>query len=224
MSKLLLTSFRNKLRIVMDHLIDKYWGIDTLAGTWAFSERTGKFEDATQNVPISYYNVFRFLGRTAFRPDDVFYDIGCGNGRVLCYVARKRVSKVIGVELSRAFADKAEANARKLRGRLSPIEVRCGDAVEMDYSDGTMFFFYNPFGSNTLQAVLANIQKTLNRHRRPICLMYHNPAHSSVFKAAGWIKYAGKRTDILSKQQMELWTYADENLSDGEPSAQPVLK
>lgn len=161
----------------------------------------------TPNIPISYYLLFQFLGRSVFKLDDVFYDIGCGNGRVLCFVARKRISKVIGIELSRTFADKARTNAQKLRDRISPIEVRCGDAVEMDYSDGTVFFFFNPFGPKTLQAVLDNIHQTVAYHNRPISFMYHNPVHSSVFRSSGWLKYAGKRQDLLSKQEMELYRY-----------------
>jgi SAM-dependent methyltransferase len=191
----------------MDRLIDWRWRIDTLAGTWALSEKAGKLGDARLNVPISYYLLFQYLGRTVFKPDDVFYDIGCGNGRVLCFVARKRISKVIGIELSPVFAEKARTNAQKLRDRVSPIEVRCGDAVDMDYSDGTVFFFYNPFGPATLQSVLDNIHQTIACHNRPMCFMYNKPDHSSVLRSSGWLKYAGKRQDILSKQQMELWTY-----------------
>jgi SAM-dependent methyltransferase len=191
----------------MDRLIDWRWRIDTLAGTWACSEKAGVFTDATQNIPISYYLLFQFLGRTVFKPDDVFYDIGCGNGRVLCYVARKRVAKVIGIELSPTFADTALINARKMRGRISPIEVKCGDAVKMDYTQGTIFFFYNPFGPKTLQLVLDNIQQTIACHHRRMCFMYNNPIHSSVFQSSGWIKYVGKKQDVFSTQQMELWAY-----------------
>ncbi len=203
----LLTRCRSALRLAIDLVIDRHWGIDTLTGTWVTPEKDGKFKDAAQNVPLSYYLLFRFLRRNAFKLDDVFYDIGCGNGRVLCYVARTRVSKAIGIELSRTFADKARANAEKLRGRVSPIEVRCGDAVEMDYRDGTVFFFYNPFGPQTLRSVLNKIQETVVSNPRSICVMYQNPVYSSVFRSSGWLKYAGKREYFLCKQQMELWLY-----------------
>src|SRR5262245_1268993 len=126
---------RNELRLVMDRLIDWRWRIDTHTGSSTLSDRVGKFADAAQNLPVSYYLLFGLVGRTVFKPDDVFYDIGCGAGRVLCYVARRRISKVVGIELSPAFADEARKNAATLRGRISPIEVRCGDAAEMDYSD-----------------------------------------------------------------------------------------
>lgn len=187
--------------------MDWHWRIDTLAGTWALSEKAGRFEDAARNIPSSYYLLFRFLGTTLFEPEDVFYDIGCGNGRVLCYLARKRISKAIGIELSPAFAANARTNARNLRNRVSPIEVRCGDATKMDYSEGTVFFFYNPFGPKTLQAVLDNLRQTIRNQHRPTRFLYQNPVHSSVFQSCGWLKYGGRRKDIFSRQQMELWTY-----------------
>ena len=207
MSLPLLLQCRHALRLGMDHLIDRRWGIDTLSGTWALPTTVGKFNDARPNVPISYFLLFQFLGRMVLKPDDVFYDIGCGNGRVLCYIARRRIAKVIGVELCRVFADKACTNAEKLRGRVTPIRVHCCDAVAMDYSDGTVFFIYNSFGPQTLQAVLDNIRETAARHDRPLIFLYNNPIHSSVFQASGWLTYAGKKTDIFSKQRMELWTY-----------------
>lgn len=203
----LLVRCRRELRLTIDRLIDWHWRIDTHSGASALSDKAGRFEDAAQNLPVSYYLLFRLVGRTVFKPEDVFYDVGCGDGRVLCYVARKRISRVIGIELSPAFADKARKNATDLRGRVSPIEVRCGDAVEMDYSDGTVFFLYHPFGSGTLHAVLARIRKSLERHHRPILFLYQNPVHSSVFRSSGWLKYAGRRESLLSRQQMELWIY-----------------
>jgi SAM-dependent methyltransferase len=198
---------RRAFRRSMDRLIDWHWRIDTLSGTWTFSEKGAKFEDAAEHIPVSYYLLFRLLGRTPFKPDDVFYDIGCGNGRVLCYVARKRVRKVIGIELSNDFADRARTNAQRLRGRVSPMEVRCGDAAEMDFSDGNVFFLFNPFGPKTLQTVLENIRQTLANHSRPLRFMYQNPVHSSIFRSSGYLKYAGKKTGMLSKQYMELWTF-----------------
>src|SRR5437016_5682841 len=207
MDSLLVTRCRRELRLAMDRLIDWRWRIDTLGGTWALSEKAGKFDDASQNIPVSYYLLYRFLGRTVFKADDVFYDIGCGNGRVLCYVARKGILKTIGIELSPAFVDKARTNAQNLRNRISPIEVRCGDAVEMDYSNGTVFFFYNPFGPKTLQSVLDKIKESLGSYNRQMRFMYQNPVHSSVFRSSNWLKYAGRNEEILSKQQMEVWMY-----------------
>jgi SAM-dependent methyltransferase len=198
---------RHKLRISLDRVIDRLWRIDTLVETWKLSENTGKFTDATQNVPINYYLLFRFVGQHDFKSDDVFYDVGCGSGRVLCYVARKRISKVVGIELSPAFATRAKANCANLKSRNSPIEIRCGDAAEMDYSDGTVFFLYNPFGPKTLESVLDNIRITCDTNDRTIYFLYHNPVYASVFKSANWLEYAGKKTDIFCKQEMGIWKY-----------------
>jgi SAM-dependent methyltransferase len=193
--------------MVMDRLIDWHFGIDTVSGSWTFTEKSGAFSDAAHNAPLSYYLLSRFLRQDAFKPTDVFYDIGCGDGRVLCHVARKRVSKVVGIELSAAFAKKAQENIQRLRGRISPVEVRCGDAVEMDYVDGTIFFLANPFGPDTLRSVLENIRRSLALNDRPICFIYAYPFHSHVFRSAGWLQDGGKRKDMVSRQEMEIWTY-----------------
>ena len=155
----------------MDRLVDWHWGIDTVTSA-ALSEKSGKFDDNGVNSSVSYYILFRWLGRTVLKPDGVLYDIGCGYGRVLCHAARQGISKAVGVELSPAFADKARANARTLRRRLSPIEVRSGDAVDMDYADGTAFFLYDPFGSETLRSVLDRIRRTTSGSPRPLRFIY----------------------------------------------------
>jgi precorrin-6B methylase 2 len=80
---------------------------------------------------------------------DVVMDIGCGMGRVLCVFARRRLKKCIGIEFSGELAGIAERNARALRGRRAPIEIRIGDAAEADYTEGTIFWIYNPFGERT---------------------------------------------------------------------------
>jgi len=162
------------------------------------------------NEPISYYLLFHFFGRIAFQPEDVFFDLGCGDGRVICFIARKHVSKVVGIELSRVFSDKARLNAGRLRGRRSPIEVRCGDAVEQDYTEGTVFFLFNPFGPRTLEAVLKQVQQSLASHPRSLSFLYFNPVHSHVFRGSGWLHAAGTRQGIRTKQRMELWTYEGE--------------
>ncbi|MEJ0093727.1 MAG: methyltransferase domain-containing protein [Methylocella sp.] len=207
-----LRHYRSKLRLALDRFIDWRWGIvtipeiDATANVGPQSESVGKFDDALQNQPVSYLLVFWFLGRIVFRHDDVFFDVGCGDGRALCYVARRRLLKVVGVELSPVFAEKAQANARNLKRRLSPIEVRCGDAVDMDYSAGTVFFFFNPFGAKTLKLVLDNIKQTIESNPRSIRIIYLNPVHSSVFRSSGWLKHAGGRKSRLIKLDMELWT------------------
>jgi len=79
----------------------------------------------------------------------------------------------------------------------------------MDYTDGTVFFFFNPFGADILRAVLSRIQTTLGSPPRPVRFLYLNPVHSAVFRSLGWLKYAGNKRTIFSSQQMERWVLND---------------
>ena len=89
----------------------------------------------------------------------MFYDIGSGMGRIVCAVARKRLRKGIGMELSEPLCQIARRNAMKLRGRKAPIEMVCGDASTADLREGTIYFMFNPFGADTMRDTPENIMK-----------------------------------------------------------------
>jgi len=108
---------RRELRLAMDRMIDRHWGIATIAKFEPLSPQADEFDRAQDDAFTSYYLLYQFLGPSLFLPTDVFYDIGCGNGRVLCRVARNRIAKVVGIELSPRRAAEARANAETLRGR-----------------------------------------------------------------------------------------------------------
>ncbi len=121
-------------------------------------------------------------------PDDVFYDVGCGMGRMLCLMARTSVKKVVGVELFPALCEIARQNALNLSGRKAQIEIWCIDASKANMSDGTMYFFFNPFGPETLNRVIHNIEKSLAEHPRKIKIVYYNAVHESVFNSFTFLK------------------------------------
>ena len=85
--------------------------------------------DIVYYEPLIYFNVRRMLRLLDLQTDDVRYDIGCGKGRILCVAARRRLKKVVGVELFEELCAAARANAARLRGRKTPIDVVCGDAT-----------------------------------------------------------------------------------------------
>lgn len=67
------------------------------------------------------------LDMLALRPDDVFVDLGCGDGRVVEGAARRRVLRAVGVELDAELAQAAEARVRAIRGATAVVEIVCGD-------------------------------------------------------------------------------------------------
>ncbi|MGE0610017.1 MAG: hypothetical protein AB7O62_23200, partial [Pirellulales bacterium] len=99
--------------------------------------------------------------------------------------------KVVGVEISEHWAEWAADNVARLRHKKTAcIEVTQCNALDFDCSEGTVFYFFNPFGEQTIAAVLANIQESLVRQPRSVKLLYHNPLHRPLFDAADWLDEA----------------------------------
>jgi cyclopropane fatty-acyl-phospholipid synthase-like methyltransferase len=142
--------------------------------------------DSAYYATMSYPAIRRVLRGLALRPTDVFVDIGCGKGRVLCCAARHPVDHVVGVDISADLCAAAEANARRLRGRRSPITVHNVPAHEFDYSRGTVFFLFNPFGAATLDHVLTKIRD--DTRGRAVRLAYAVPTHRDVVARHRWLR------------------------------------
>ena len=100
----------------------------------------------------------RFLGLTI---EDVLYDVGCGDGRVLVHLASTTpCRRFVGIEIDRDRAREAERAVvvARERGDIPPsasVEVRCQNALEADYSDATAAFLYLvPRGLRLIKPVL----------------------------------------------------------------------
>jgi len=107
------------LRDSIGHVNDMYYGIRT--------ESVDSFRfrnictDATRYEAIPYWLLTRIVQVVKPRPEDVFFDIGCGKGRALAMFAQCPIKKCVGVEIDPALAQVAERNAASLRGRVAPI-------------------------------------------------------------------------------------------------------
>jgi hypothetical protein len=128
------------------------------------------------------YRAIRLISdRLALGADDVLCDAGCGMGRIICFFASSPLKACVGVEYDPALADAARRNIARLRGRRSPATVVTGDAACHDYGQVTALFMYNPFGMQTLRAVLGSLSSSLDTNPRRIQIAYANPVHQAVF-------------------------------------------
>jgi len=161
--------------------------------------------DSQPYEPTDYLLIRGFFGPLKLQPSDVVFDIGCGMGRVLCVFARMNIKKCIGVELSPKLAAIAADNAARLHARKAPIEVLVTDARTADYSEGTVFWLFNPFGASILQAMLDQIEKTLISSPRKVRFAYVNPVHENVFQNCSWLKCIGRKSPWYSKKTVTYW-------------------
>ena len=140
-------------------------------------------------------NVLRYVG-----PEDVFVDLGCGKGRVLCFVAgRRKLKKVLGVEIVPELAQIARRKVANSR-LLTPVEVIEGDAAKADLNEGTVFYLFNPFGEKTLRKVLSNIETSLSSNPRGIRILYYNPRCADVLDNTPWLQPSIEEDRRLEKE------------------------
>lgn len=201
------------MKVFLDRIQDRRLNIDTLTGSGQFAAESSRFRDPQPNSPCNYWLLNRFLEPLHIQPKDVFYDIGCGYGRILCVLARRPLAQCVGIELSPEFAARAETNIRNVRGRISPVEVRVGDAAQADYDDATVFCLFNPFGRETMKSVLERIRQSITASPRRIRFIYTNPLQTEVFRTSGWLKKYAERRYAWTPLWAEYW--------ENEPPAHP---
>ena len=204
------------VRIVMrvnaslDSAVERRLNIDTIAmpaDAKRLSDASSSFSDNEPYETISYWLVRRTFKPLTVEASDVFYDIGCGMGRWVCWYATKPIKKSVGIELNEEVAAIAQRNARSLKGQIAPIEIQVQDAATVDYSEGTIFLLYNPFGAQTLAAVLAKIHESLATHPRRVRIAYLNPVFEDVLQDCGWLRcFARRRVPGFTRARTSFWT------------------
>lgn len=209
-----LRTFYLKSSDYMTELVDQVLNIDTVSPPTEAVKPQTRFGDTLQGDAYSYLKLWKYSNVLKPSREDVVFDIGCGAGRILCVIARRPVRKCVGIEVSTALAERARENARRLKGRKAPIEIVVADAAEADYSGGTIYCLFNPFGTKTLEAVLERIHQSVKRSPRRIRVAYFNAAFDNVMESCGWLKCYRREGSSLAKKwgRTSLWT--NENPKD----------
>lgn len=111
--------------------------------------------------------VVDMVQRLGLGPDDVFYDLGSGVGRVTILAALLSDAHARGVEYETAYAEYAQRRVKDLN--LARIAFINADARDVNYADGTVFFLYTPFKGKILQRVLALLRHEARNRRIRVC-------------------------------------------------------
>lgn len=152
-------------------------------------------DDSSGYESPDYANLRKIIAFVDPKPQDVVYDLGSGMGRVVCLFARRRVKRCVGVELFPSLCEIAGENSRRLKGKLSPIEIRQNDVAQADFSSGTVFFLFNPFGAETMRLVLNRIHDSCYKPKQPLRIIYYKDLHADVFESCSWLtKYHEMKT------------------------------
>ncbi len=105
--------------------------------------------------------------RLQLGPDDVVYDLGAGLGRVAMIMGLISNAQIKGVEYEPSYVEYARLRAERLN--LARTTFINGDARDVDYADGTVFYLYTPFKGSVLQTVLDRLRAESQRRRIRVC-------------------------------------------------------
>ena len=91
--------------------------------------------------------VERMLGLAKVGPDDVVYDLGCGDGRIVIAAAKKFGARGVGIDIDANLVNQAEARA-KAEGVSNRVRFEVGDAMAVNVSRATVVTLYLLSASN----------------------------------------------------------------------------
>ena len=98
-------------------------------------------------VPTPEDVVDRMLQLANVTKDDVVYDLGCGDGRIVVTAAKKYGARGVGVDIDPQRIAESEANARK-EGVDKLVSFKLEDAMRVDVSPATVVTLYLLSASN----------------------------------------------------------------------------
>jgi ubiquinone/menaquinone biosynthesis C-methylase UbiE len=137
--------------------------------------------------------------------DDVFYDLGCGDGRIAVLAASEfKVRKSICVEKNPKLAERASLRVKeeKLDGKVIVIN---GDMFEVPVSDATVVYMYLLTSVNEM--LKAKLEKELRPGTKVLTLDFKIPGwkpYRTLGTGKGWQKtiyiYVKGVSDIITRQ------------------------
>ena len=140
-------------------------------------------------TPMPVVDAMLDLGRVG--RNDVLYDLGCGDGRIVVRAASRFGCKGVGVDLNPQRVDEARDNARRANvTALTRFEV--GDVFQFDFSPATVVTMY------LLPAVNLKLRPRLLKELKPgTRIVSHD------FDMGDWTPEATRDT---GRSRVYLWT------------------
>lgn len=176
-------TYHHTVGAYFERQFDRKWGIET-AAHWDHPKNgelvTELAERYEPTSPAVIEKIMRSLG--CLTDSYLFFDIGCGKGRVLVMASTWHFKRVVGIEFSKYLADIAVENVNRFKEKnssTSDIDVICEDATAYDFPDeDALIFLFNPFKEEIMRKVLENIRKSA-RTKKNRYIIYHNPVLAS---------------------------------------------
>ncbi len=156
-----------------------------------------EFELDVHWVPTPEPVVEEMLRLANVGPDDVVYDLGCGDGRLVITAAQKFGARGVGIDIDPARIEESQENARKA-GVADRVQFRREDLFEADISEATVVTLY--------------LLHRLNVQLRPKLLEELRPGTRIVSHAFSMGDWEAQEEIEVEGARVFLWTVPEEPL------------
>jgi len=164
--KTLLVKYDNSNLPLDDKEIDILLGID-----FKEAEKNIDPHDLTRDFGIEQYRyegtpydfIRYFLNKLSLNKTDIVYDLGSGYGRVIIYGALTREAYFKGIEIVPSRTQRIMDVKNKFQ--IDNLDCQECNILDTDYSDGNIFFLFNPFFYETLQKVGSRLEEIAKRKK-----------------------------------------------------------
>ncbi|MBI3669639.1 MAG: nucleotidyltransferase family protein, partial [Acidobacteria bacterium] len=169
--------------------------------------KRGPATDLARYVPTPPWIVERMLALAEVGPDDVVYDLGCGDGRIVVMAAKRFGARGVGVDIDPRRIAEAQAHARA-EGVEHRVKFMEQDAKAADLSEATVVTLYLRLLGN------ARLGQQLRAQLRPGARVVSRDG-----QIPGWP--AEKREQLREESgdaaTLYLWRIGDTPLAGSEP-------
>ena len=143
----------------------------------------------------------RVFHAVPLRPDDVFVDVGCGEGRVLTYLYSKGFrGKAIGIELDEDVAKTASQRTASCRN----VTICCGNVLEQEelFRDASAVYLFNPFSRSIFQAFVGMLESVCTK---PVRLYYLNCLYVDELSKSG--RWTCRSSGVIRRPGCKLMSF-----------------
>ena len=141
-------------------------------------------------VPTIERRIRKALELADVKPGETFYDLGCGDGRVLVLAARLRGARAIGIEISPLHCLVARLRAQ-IAGVGKQVTIRWGNFYKADLGDADVVYQFGH--SQYAERLRSQLERQLRAGARVVSINVDLP---------GWQPAAIDREDLVFLYRM----------------------
>jgi predicted RNA methylase len=138
-------------------------------------------------IPTPEDIIPKMLEMASVKPDDLVYDLGSGDGRLVIAAARDFGARVVGVELRARLAKECRRRVREM-GLSGRVTIRCRNFKRVSLRRADVLALY--LSSYTLNIMTPKFTRELRRGVRVVNFDYPildwTPAGQAEVTPAGW--------------------------------------